>query len=119
VFRASKTWIASMALPRSTYVLKSVARSVFILGINMVFAVVALLATGHLTNPLAWLAVAAFGILLINAVLMQTYLGYLTARFRDVEHLATSLTRVLFFLTPILWVAANWKLAGYVGRLQT
>lgn len=107
VFRASKTWVSSMPLPHSIHVLKSVARAVFVFGISMVVAVLVLLVTGHLTRPVSWLALPALAVLLVNAVLVQTYLGYLTARLRDVEHLMQSLTRILFFTTPILWVRAE------------
>lgn len=107
VFRANKTWIGSMPLPHSIYVLKSVARGLFVLGINLIVAVVVLLLTGHLRSPVALMAIPAFLVLLVNALMIQTYLGYLTARFRDVEHLMVSLSRVLFFMTPILWVRAE------------
>lgn len=104
VFKVSKTWIASMSLPHSIHVLKSVARSLFVFSISTIVAFVVLLATGHLVSPEAWMAVPAFLVLLVNAVFVQTWLGYITARFRDLEHLMLSLTRILFFTTPILWV---------------
>jgi len=104
VFRTSKNWVGSMPLPHSIYVLKSVARSLFVLGITMIVGIGVLLATGHMMTPISFMALPAFLIILLNAVLLQTYLGYLTARFRDFEHLMLSLTRVLFFVTPILWV---------------
>lgn len=107
VFRSSKTWVNSMPLPHSIYVLKSVARGLFVFGINAFVAAGVLLLTGHLLTPVSWLALPAFLLLLVNAVLVQTYLGYLTARFRDLEHLMQSLTRLLFFATPILWVRAE------------
>ena len=107
VFRSNKTWISSMPLPHSIYVFKSVARALFVLVISACVAAGVLLLTGHLLEPVSWLAVPAFLLLLVNAVLVQTYLGYVTARFRDLEHLMQSLTRLLFFATPILWVRAE------------
>ena len=104
VFRSSKTWISSVPFPYSVHVLKSVARSLFVFAISMVIAIIALVATGHVDAPVSWLALPAFLLLLLNAVLVQTYLGYIAARFRDLEHLVQSVTRILFFVTPILWV---------------
>lgn len=104
VFRSSKTWINSVPLPHSIHVLKSVARSVFVFGISMLVALLVLVMTGELFTLVAWLAMPAFLVLLVNAVLVQTYLGYAAARFRDLEHLIQSVTRILFFTTPILWV---------------
>lgn len=107
VFRSSKTWISSVTFPYSVHVLKSVARSVFVLAICMIVAVIILLATGKLRDPVAFLAIPAFLVLLVNGILVQIYLGYICVRFRDLEHLIQSLTRVLFFVTPLLWVRAE------------
>jgi ABC-type polysaccharide/polyol phosphate export permease len=107
VFRTSKTWISSMPLPHSIHVLKSVARSVFVFAISMTVAFVVLLSTGQLRTAVSWFALPAFLVLLVNAILVQTYLGYLAARFRDVEHLVQSVTRILFFTTPVLWVRSE------------
>lgn len=107
VFRSNKTWISSVTVPHSVYVFKSVARSIFVLAICMIVAFVVLLATGKLGNPIALLALPAFAALFLNGILVQTYLGYMCARFRDLEYLILSLTRVLFFVTPILWVRAE------------
>lgn len=107
VFRVSKTWIASMSLPHSIHVLKSVARSLFVFSITTIVAFAVLLGTGHLMTPESWMALPAFLLVLLNAVFLQTWLGYLTARSRDLEHLMQSLTRILFFTTPILWVRSE------------
>jgi ABC-type polysaccharide/polyol phosphate export permease len=105
--RVSKSWVNSIPLPHSIYVLKSVARGMFVFGISMVVAMIVLLLTGHLRTTVSLLAVPALLVLLVNAVLLQTILGYISARYRDVEHLMQSLTRNLFFVTPILWVRAE------------
>lgn len=115
VFRTSKNWVSSMPLPHSIYVFKSVARSAFVFAISITVAIVVLLATGHLRTPVALLSIPAFVLLLFNAVLVQTTLGYVTARLRDVEHLIQSLTRILFFVTPILWVRSE-QVDGSVQR---
>lgn len=104
VFRSSKTWVSSVPFPHSVHVFKSVARSLFVFVISMTIGAIALVATGHLTESVAFLAVPAFLVLLVNAVMVQTYLGYAAARFRDLEHLIQSLGKILFFTTPILWV---------------
>lgn len=103
-FKTSKTWINSMALPHSIHVLKSIARALFVFGISLAVAIVVLLATGHLRTPVWLLALPAFAVILVNAIFIQTILAYATARFRDLEHLIQSLVRILFFITPILWV---------------
>ena len=105
--RASKSWVSSIPLPHSIYVLKSVARGTFVFAISMTVALMVLLVTGHLRTSVSLLAVPALVVVLLNAVFVQTILGYVSARFRDIEHLMLSLTRILFFVTPILWVRSE------------
>ncbi len=116
VFRTNKTWINSMPLPHSIYAFKSVARSAFVFAINIAVAVLVLLATGHLRTPVSLWAIPAMVLLLANAIFVQITLGYITARLRDVEHLVQSLTRILFFVTPILWVRSEQP-DGSIRRL--
>lgn len=116
VFRSSKNWVNSVPLPHSIYVFKSVARSTFVFSITITVAIFVLLATGHLRTPVSLLAIPGFAVLLLISVFVQTILGYVTARFRDVEHLVQSLTRILFFVTPILWVRTDQP-DGTIRRL--
>lgn len=52
----------------------------------------------------ALLALPALLILLINGLWMSLLLGLVSARFRDVPLIVASVTQVLFFLTPIIWL---------------
>ncbi|MEM9939794.1 MAG: ABC transporter permease [Pseudomonadota bacterium] len=104
VFKVSTSWIKSSDLPHSIYVYKSIARSLFVFSINLVITIVIALVSGYTFTPLALLAIPAFLLLLANAIWVQLVLGYCTARFRDLEHLVTAVTRIIFFVTPILWV---------------
>ena len=105
--RASKSWVSSIPLPHSIYVLKSVARGTFVFAVSMIVAGLVLVATGHLRSSICLLAVPALAVIILNGVFVQTILGYASARFRDIEHLMLSLTRILFFVTPILWVRSE------------
>ena len=104
VFRVSKSWIKSAPLPHSIYVFKSIARSLFVFGINLAVALMILYIFGFQLHFLALLAIPALVVLLINAVLVQTTFGYIAARYPDVDHLMQSLMRILYFTTPVLWV---------------
>lgn len=103
VFTGSANWINSVSLPYSVYIYKSVVRSLvpFALQLFVFFAFAAVF--GFTFRPIAFLSLAALPIYLVNAVALHMALGYLTARFRDVEHLIGTILRVLFFVTPILW----------------
>lgn len=103
VFTSSSAWIKSVSLPYSVYALKNVARTLapFVLQIAswLLFA----LAIGHAFKPVALLSFVAAAIIIFNAVAMQLFFGFLSARFRDIEHMVATILRVLLFMTPILW----------------
>lgn len=104
VFRVARSWIKSTTLPHAIFVYKSIARSLFTFVLNLT---VAILVAWYLGMPPTWLAllsVPAFLVLLINAVWIQLVFGYAASRYRDLAHLTSALTRLLFFLTPIIWV---------------
>ena len=49
-------------------------------------------------------AVPALMIFILNGIAIQYLFGLVAARFRDLEHFVGSITRILIFTTPILWV---------------
>jgi ABC-2 type transport system permease protein/lipopolysaccharide transport system permease protein len=42
-------------------------------------------------------------ILVVNGLFVATYLGVISARFRDVPQITASLVQIAFFVTPIMW----------------
>ena len=83
---------------------KSISRSVVPFVLHMIVFFIFAAIIGHSFKPIAILSLVALPIYLINAISLQYIFGYLSARFRDVEHLVTALLRILFFMTPILWL---------------
>lgn len=104
VFLSSANWINSVSLPYSVYVYKSVARAILPFTIQMMVFFAMAGAFGHRFTAVAFLSVPAFLVYIVNAISLHVIFGYLTARFRDVEHLVAAILRVLFFVTPILWL---------------
>ena len=104
VFRQARSWIRSTDLPYGTYVFKSVARGLFVFAVSSVCALVVSFLCGWRPTAYALLALPGLAALLVTAVWTQYLLGLVAARFRDVDHLVGTITRLLFFTTPILWV---------------
>lgn len=104
VFTGSAAWIKSVSLPYSVYAFKNVMRSFVPFLLQMSAWLLFAMATGHQFKPVALLSVVAVAIFAVNAAAMQIFFGFLTARFRDVEHMISTILRVLLFMTPILWV---------------
>ena len=60
----------------------------------------------------------ALALIAINGIAVGLWLGPLVARYRDVGQIVNSITRVLFFFTPIFWVTtdvSNAQLAWLAG----
>lgn len=107
VFRSNKTWLRSTDLPRSIYVFKSVARSAFPFAMQLGVGVLIMLFTGWRPGILVLAVLPALLVYFVTAVALQLLLGHLAARLPDVRHLISTIQRMLFFLTPILWVYAE------------
>ncbi|MEP1145146.1 MAG: ABC transporter permease [Henriciella sp.] len=104
VFTGSASWIRSTTLPYSIYVYKSIFRSLLPIALQLIVVAIAML---YWQPPLKWniiFVIPAFAIFLINAVAIQYLCGLIAARYRDVTHLVGTITRILIFTTPILWV---------------
>jgi ABC-type polysaccharide/polyol phosphate export permease len=93
--------------PLSIYVLRGVASNTIQFGHDAVVIAIVLLIFGvQLGWSLLYLPVA-LALILINGLAIGLWLGPCVARFRDVEPIVTSAVRVLFFFTPVFWVASD------------
>lgn len=104
VFRASASWIKSASLPYSIYVYKSLARSMVPFVIQLGTALALMIALGAPPGWGALAAIPAFIIILINAIWIQLLFGLVAARWRDMGHLVSAVSRLMFFASPIIWV---------------
>ena len=103
VFRNATTWIKSTPLPYSVYIYKSICRSIFTFAIHIALSFIIILLMGWRPAPGALWAIPALVVFLINAVSFQLLFGLFATRYRDISHLVSTITRLLFFATPILW----------------
>lgn len=104
VFTGSASWLKSTTLPYSIYVYKSIFRSLLPFGLQLIVVAILMI---YWQPPLRWniiLVIPALILYLLNAVAIQYLCGLIAARFRDVTHLVGSITRILIFTTPIMWV---------------
>lgn len=104
VFRSSSNWIKSATLPYSIYAYKSVARSLFPFVIQLTCAAVIMVGSGWRPSLTILWCVPALVMYLVNAIWIQIFMGLVSARWQDITHLVSAITRLLFFTTPIVWV---------------
>ena len=106
-FVAAAVAIVKMKAPLSIYVYQMIWRNVIVLAHNAVIFVVILL---FLKVNLGWNSFLSIpGLILVIGVGVWTglILGSLSARFRDVPPIISSVMQIAFFMTPIFWTPSS------------
>ncbi len=102
-FTENESIIRQIALPRFTYLLRTLARNLLVFAHNLIILPVVYLVTG---TPINWhILLFAPGLLLVLANL--AWIGYLLAilstRFRDIPQIVQSIVQVAFFISPVVF----------------
>jgi ABC-type polysaccharide/polyol phosphate export permease len=100
---ASETYLKSYPGPRSIVIYRVILRNIIILAHNLIIMLAVWLFIGP---ALTWQTLLFFpGLLLVvlNFGWIGLVLGPLSARFRDIPQILTSLMQLLFFVTPIIY----------------
>jgi homopolymeric O-antigen transport system permease protein len=103
VFTAAAPFIHQINAPLSIYPFRLLWKNLIILAHNaLVFVVVAAM-FGVWAGVTGLLIVPALMVVCLAGLSISILLGLLTARFRDIPPIVTSLVQILFFVSPILW----------------
>ena len=114
VFTGAERVLLEAVLPINTIVLRSLTRVAFQLSLTLTVPAVVFFYIGQapaVTSPLAILGILANFLILHGTIL---FLGLLCARFRDLGFLIDSVMRLVFFLTPVLWMPSQASFARSV-----
>jgi ABC-2 type transport system permease protein len=109
VFIVNEGLIKQLPAPLSVHVYRMVWRQMLLFAHNLIIYVI-LLAIYFPAQGLHWtslLAVPALALLGLNGVWLAIVVGIVATRFRDVSPIIGSLVQLLFFMTPIVWTAAQ------------
>jgi lipopolysaccharide transport system permease protein len=96
--------IKQLPIPLFVHILRVVWRNVLILGHNIVILPLVFLAVGKPVEPVIFLSVAGFLMIVLNLAWIALILGMLCARYRDLPQIIASVLQVVFYLTPIMWM---------------
>jgi len=105
VFIANEGLIKQLPSALSVHVYRLVWHQVLLLAHNMIiyFVLLAVFWTSLDLDFTALLAIPALALIIVNGVWVTLLFGIFATRFRDVAPLLTSLTQLLFYVTPIVW----------------
>ncbi|WP_081602436.1 ABC transporter permease [Afipia clevelandensis] len=103
LFTGAESYIKQIRLPYSLYVFRFVWSKVIILAHNFVVYIAVLLYFHAWPGSVALYAIPGFLLVTLNGALAGMSLGMISARFRDIPQIMTSLVQIIFFITPIMW----------------
>ena len=104
VFTGAESIIKQTNLPLSVHVYRMVWRNLLIFCHNAVIFVVVAILFAIWPGWTGFLALPGLVLLCLNGIWVGLLLGIISARFRDVPPIVASVVRILFFVTPIIWM---------------
>ena len=118
LFSTHEFFIKQIRLPYTLYVWKFVWSRTIIFAHNFVIYIALLFYFNIWPGLPIIAAIGAFLLIIVNALMVSTYYGMISARFRDVPQIVASATQVIFFLTPVLWQPELLGRHRYVADLN-
>lgn len=106
-FTASEALIKQSPVPVFVHFQRVVWRNLLMFAHNFLIFPAVLLVVGRGENADALLAVPGFLLLLANVTWVGLILAVLSTRYRDLPQMVSSALTVLFYLTPIMWIASE------------
>ncbi|MFC1665296.1 ABC transporter permease [Pseudomonadota bacterium] len=109
LFIGNKGYIQEVNIPLSAFLLLLMWRNMIIFVFDfLVFVVAALLLS--ISLEFSWLlSFIGLILILINALWLGTLLAVIATRYHDISEVMGSAMRVIFFLTPIIWMPGTGK----------
>jgi lipopolysaccharide transport system permease protein len=103
LFTGSESYIKQIRLPYSVYVYRSTWSKVVTFFHNFIIYFAVLLYFQIWPGTAALLAIPGLIVIVVNGALASLSIGIISARFRDVPPLISSVVQIVFFVTPIFW----------------
>jgi ABC-2 type transport system permease protein len=108
VFTSNVGLITHLPAPLSVHVYRLVWRQTLFFLHNLVVYAVMLVVFPQQLHWSDLAAIPAFGLLVLNGAWAALLLGIITTRFRDLMPITQSVVQLAFFLTPIVWIYADF-----------
>ena len=103
-FTSAGSIITQVNLPLSVHVYRVIWRNLIIFFHNAVIFVVVAVTFSIWPGWAGLLALPGLALICLNGVWAGMLLGAVSARFRDVPPIVSSIVRIVFFVTPIIWM---------------
>ncbi len=105
IFRKASNFMQQMRLEHSTFVFQNVYKECLVLLMYQLFAIPLVFFIKG-TEILSWMwfwVIFGYLLIILIAFFASFWIGWLSARFRDIQPMLGSLVVILFLITPVLW----------------
>jgi len=102
-FISSEVMIKQLNLPHIVYVLRTVLKNLFTTAHNVILIPLVFLVFMKPPGVAVFLLIPGLVILALNLGWVVFFLGIISARFRDMPPIISSVTTIGFFVTPVMW----------------
>ncbi|GGL22770.1 ABC transporter permease [Caulobacter rhizosphaerae] len=102
-FLDAEGYIRTSTLPKATFVYRMIARNTVVFAHNLILIPIVMLIFRMVPDWHVLLFVPAFLLTLLNGIWIALILGPISARFRDMPLMVSSLTQIAFFVSPVMW----------------
>ena len=103
VFYNNRQSLLNMPVSSLLLSLQLLLRQLINFGHNLVVVVIVLVIIPKHLNAMSFLVIPGFLLVAINLLWIIQFIGYLGARYRDLEPLVMAIMQPLFFLTPVIF----------------
>jgi len=114
----SRSWILGTAIPYPVYVLQVTLRNWMVFALVMLVMAVSLAWKPSPWTPVALMALPALLAYFVTSIWLCALLAPLCARYPDLHHAIQTGMRLLFFITPILWMPGSTGVLAELARLN-
>lgn len=116
VFLQASNWLRSSRLPFSLFIYRGITRAMIVFFFNVVGAGFILFYFKYQPPVSAWMAIPGLAVIILNAIWIYMFLGVLCARYRDLGHLINSMTRMMLFISPVVWEPGEGGMRTMVAK---
>lgn len=105
IFRKAANFLMQMKLEHSIFVLQNIYKESLILILYQLFAIpLVFVIKGESVVSLMWIWVfLGYIVIILIALFASFWIGWLSARYRDIQPVLNSMVMIIFLITPVLW----------------
>ncbi len=103
IWTSAEGLLKQLRFPMTAILMTTIWREIIIFFHNLIVVVLVMLILSVPINANSWLFFPGLVLVVLNAFWFIPFLGLLSARFRDVPPLISSVLTVLYFVTPVFW----------------